>query len=103
MLLLLSPYDRYKCNKFKNDLLFNIFYNNIGGMILGWLGAIESFLVVILTTIGLSHVPQIMHHLRNETMGVHLETVNETHVSIFRRHRGEMSEADEMFIERGDM
>lgn len=70
-------------------------------MILGWLGAIESFLVVILTTIGLSHVPQIMDHLRNETMGVHLQTVNETHVSIFRRHRGEMSEADEMFIERG--
>lgn len=78
-----------------------MFFFLIGGMILGWLGAIESFLVVILTIIGLSHVPQIMVHLRNETMGVHLQTVNETHVSIFRRHRGEMSEADEMFIERG--
>lgn len=42
-----------------------------------------------------------MDHLRNETVGVHLQTVNETHVSIFQRHRGEMSEADEMFIERG--
>jgi hypothetical protein len=39
----------------------------IGGMILGWVGAIESLLVVILTTIGLSHVPQVsalFSHLR---------------------------------------
>jgi hypothetical protein len=76
----------------------------LGGLILGWLGAIESFLVVILTTVGLTHIPQIMDHLRNETAtttGVRMQTINETHVSIFRRNRGEMSVEDEMFIERG--
>lgn len=73
-------------------------------MILGWVGAIESLVVVILTTIGLTHVPQIMDHLRNETRVVNnikMEAINETHVSIFRRHHGEMSMEDEMFIERG--
>lgn len=72
-------------------------------MILGWIGAIESLVVVILTTIGLTHVPQIMDHLRNETrMGAFkMEAINETHVSIFRRNRGEMTAEDEMFIERG--
>lgn len=75
----------------------------LGGMILGWLGAIESFLVVILTIVGLNHIPQIMDHLRNETVHVRLQPVNETHVSILHRPRGEMSEADEMFIERGEM
>lgn len=72
-------------------------------MILGWIGAIESLIVVVLTTIGLAHVPQIMDHLRNETrMGaLKMEPINETHVSLFRRHRGEMSEEDELFIERG--
>lgn len=70
-------------------------------MILGWLGAIESILVIILTTIGLTHIPQIMDHLRNETMSVKLQNINETHVSIFRKQRGEMSADDEMFIERG--
>lgn len=72
-------------------------------MILGWIGAIESLIVVILTTIGLTHVPQIMDHLRNETRvgSLKMEAINETHVSLFRRHRGEMTEEDEMFIERG--
>jgi hypothetical protein len=70
-------------------------------MILGWLGAIESMLVIILTTIGLTHIPQIMDHLRNETMSVKMQNINETHISIFRKQRGEMSADDEMFIERG--
>lgn len=70
-------------------------------MILGWLGAIESMLVIILTTVGLTHIPQIMDHLRNETTSVKLQNINETHVSIFRKQRGEMSVDDEMFIERG--
>jgi hypothetical protein len=72
-------------------------------MILGWIGAIESLVVVILTTIGLTHVPEIMDHLRNETRmpSLKMEAINETHVSLFRRHRGEMTTEDEMFIERG--
>lgn len=70
-------------------------------MILGWLGAIESMLVIILTIVGLTHIPQIMDHLRNETTSVKLQNINETHVSIFRKNRGEMSADDEMFIERG--
>lgn len=69
---------------------------------MGWLGAIESLLVIILTTVGLTHIPQIMDHLRNETTSVkQLQTINDTHVSIFRKHRGEMSADDEMLIERG--
>ena len=68
---------------------------------MGWLGAIESLLVIILTAVGLTHIPQIMDHLRNETMSVKLQNINETHVSIFRKQRGEMSADDEMFIERG--
>jgi hypothetical protein len=72
-------------------------------MILGWIGAIESLVVVILTTIGLTHVPEIMDHLGNETRmpSLKMEAINETHVSLFRRHRGEMTTEDEMFIERG--
>ena len=71
---------------------------------MGWLGAIESFLVIILTTIGLTHIPQIMDHLRNETLAyneVKLKAINETHVSVLHRHRGEMSSDDELLIERG--
>jgi hypothetical protein len=81
-----------------NDEIFRL-----GGMILGWIGAIESLVVVILTTIGLTHVPEIMDHLRNETRmpSLKMEAINETHVSLFRRHRGEMTTEDEMFIERG--
>ncbi|KAG5677518.1 hypothetical protein PVAND_007273 [Polypedilum vanderplanki] len=89
-------------------VLFNkcccFFRLTTGGMILGWIGAIESLLVVILTTIGLTHVPQIMDHLRNETRAattIKMEAINETHVSIFRRHRSEMTAEDEMFLERG--
>lgn len=71
-----------------------------GGMILGWLGAIESLFVIVISIFGLANVEVIMNHLRNETES-HVMSVNETHLSIFRRNRGEMSPEDMMFIERG--
>lgn len=76
-------------------------------MILGWIGAIESLVVIFLTTIGLTHIPQIMDHLRNETIRYgslnKVEAINETHMSIFRRNRGEMTIEDELYIERGKL
>jgi hypothetical protein len=92
-------YDELENKKITNDEID--FQLRIGGMILGWIGAIESLFVVILTTIGLTHVPQIMDHLRNETQRPIMDSLNDTQVSIFRRHRGEMTLVDEMFIERG--
>jgi hypothetical protein len=72
-------------------------------MILGWIGTIESLFMIILAFIGITHVPQIMDHLRNETrVSLKLENINETHVSLFSRHHGEMNAEDAMVIERGD-
>lgn len=73
-----------------------------GGMILGWLGAVESLVVIILSIFGLVKVDMIMEHLRNETESFTAQSINETHLSIFRRNRGEMTEGDAMIIERGD-
>jgi len=72
-----------------------------GGMILGWLGAVESLVVIILSVFGLVKVDMIMEHLRNETESFTAQSINETHLSIFRRNRGEMTEGDAMIIERG--
>lgn len=74
-----------------------------GGLILGWLGAVESFFVIILSIVGLSNVETIMNHLRNETEVYTAHAINETHVSIFRRHNGEMSYDDMQIIERGEI
>lgn len=74
-----------------------------GGLILGWLGAVESFFVIILSIIGLSNVETIMNHLRNETESYTAQAVNETHLSLFRRHHGEMSLDDMRIIERGEL
>lgn len=71
-----------------------------GGMILGWLGAVESLFVIVLSIFGLSNVEVIMNHLRNETE-TYTRNVNETHLSIFRRNHGEMTAEDAMIIERG--
>lgn len=73
-----------------------------GGMILGWMGAIESIFVMVLSIFGLANVEAIMNHLRNETESYRAETVNETHLSIFRRNGGEMTADDAMIIERGN-
>lgn len=74
-----------------------------GGMILGWLGAVESLFVIVLSILGLSNVEVIMNHLRNETESYRLATgVNETHLSIFRRNHGEMTIEDATLIERGE-
>jgi len=72
-----------------------------GGMILGWLGAVESLVVMILSIFGLINVEAIMNHLRNETESFSAQNINETHLSMFRRNRGEMTAEDEMIIERG--
>jgi hypothetical protein len=73
-----------------------------GGMILGWLGAVESLFVMILSILGLANVEVIMNHLRNETESYTAQSINETHLSIFRRNHGEMSAEDAMIIERGN-
>jgi hypothetical protein len=73
-----------------------------GGMILGWLGAVESLFVMALSIIGLVNVENIMNHLRNETESYTAQSINETHLSIFRRHQGEMTAEDAMIIERGN-
>lgn len=73
-----------------------------GGMILGWLGAVESLFVIVISIFGLANVEVIMNHLRNETETYALQNLNETHLSVFRRHGGEMTEEDAMFIERGN-
>lgn len=72
-----------------------------GGMILGWLGAVESLFVIVLSIFGLANVEVIMNHLRNETETYTAQAVNETHLSIFRRNHGEMTADDAMIIERG--
>lgn len=72
-----------------------------GGLILGWLGAVESFFVIILSIMGLCNVETIMNHLRNETEAYSAQAINETHISVFRRHHGEMSIEDMQMIERG--
>lgn len=75
-----------------------------GGMILGWLGAVESLFVIVLSIFGLSNVEVIMNHLRNETESYSLaKSVNETNLSIFRRNHGEMTVEDATLIERGDV
>lgn len=73
-----------------------------GGMILGWLGAVESLVVIILSIFGLVNVEVIMNHLRNETESFSAQSINETHPSIFRRNHGEMSAEDAMIIQRGN-
>lgn len=73
-----------------------------GGLILGWLGAFESLFVIVLSIFGLANVEVIMNHLRNETESFTAQSVNETHLSIFRRNHGEMTAEDAMIIERGD-
>lgn len=70
-------------------------------MILGWLGAVESLFVIVISIFGLANVELIMNHLRNETESNTPGIGNETHMSVFRRNRGEMSADDAMFIERG--
>jgi hypothetical protein len=72
-----------------------------GGMILGWLGALESLFVIVLSIFGLANVEAIMVHLRNETESYTAEQLNDTHMSIFRRNHGEMTADDAMIIERG--
>ena len=72
-----------------------------GGMILGWIGAVESLVVIILSIFGLINVEVIMNHIRNETESFTAQNVNETHLSIFRRNHGEMTADDAMIIERG--
>ena len=76
-----------------------------GGMILGWLGAVESLFVMVLSIFGLCNVENIMNHLRNETMVSSFtpESFNETHLSIFRRNHGEMTVEDAKIIERGEL
>lgn len=73
-----------------------------GGMILGWVGAFESLFVMVLSIFGLANVEVIMNHLRNETESFTAQSINETHLSIFRRNNGEMTAEDAMIIERGD-
>jgi len=70
-------------------------------MILGWLGAVESLFVIVLSIFGLANVQTIMNHLRNETESYTAQSVNETHLSIFKRNHGEMTMEDAMIIERG--
>lgn len=72
-----------------------------GGMILGWLGAVESLFVIVLSIIGLANVEVIMNHLRNETEINTSHGYNETYLVNFRRHHGEMTAEDAMIIERG--
>lgn len=72
-----------------------------GGMILGWLGAVESLFVVVLSIFGLANVEVIMNHLRNETETYTTQGLNETGLSIFRRNNGEMTVEDASIIERG--
>lgn len=73
-------------------------------MILGWMGAVESLFVMVLSIFGLVNVETIMNHLRNETIAetYNAQVVNETHLSIFRRNHGEMTTDDAMIIERGN-
>lgn len=73
-----------------------------GGMILGWLGAVESLFVMVLSIFGLVNVEVIMNHLRNETESYIAQGSNETGLSIFRRNNGEMTAEDAAIIERGN-
>lgn len=58
---------------------------------------------MVLSIFGLVNVETIMNHLRNETMESYTtEALNETHFSIFRRNRGEMTAEDAKIIERGE-
>ncbi|CRL06832.1 CLUMA_CG019510, isoform A [Clunio marinus] len=72
-----------------------------GGMILGWLGVADSLLVIVLSIFGLANVDTIMNHIKNETESFTAQSINDTHLSIFRRNNGEMSIEDEMTIKRG--
>lgn len=74
----------------------------IGGLILGVLGAFESLFVIVLSIVGIANVEVIMNHLRNETESYTAQSnTNETHLSIFKRHNGEMTAEDALIIERG--
>lgn len=70
---------------------------------MGWLGAVESMFVIVISIFGLANVETIMNHLRNETELYTANLGNDTHLSVFRkRNHGEMSAEDAMFIERGN-
>lgn len=52
-----------------------------GGLILGWLGAVESVVMLFLTIFGMVNVEALMKQLRNETSSPVLHSIDITNTS----------------------